>query len=531
MTELQRWAIGLGVLGVVGAVGCDAGETTTAGTAGTAGTSGTAGTGGTGGAGGTGGTGGGLVCPEEPSLGPVAEGCGIWVSVGQGNDANEGTQAAPVATLMHAIDLAAQSSGRVYACSETWTESLIVPNSVSLHGGFDCDNGWAYVGKAKRSIVTAPGTIGITWINDGTPIPTILSDFSVESADAVEPGGTSMGGFVRDDMVITIWRSELIAGNGADGLDGAPGDANGQPAAAGAPGNDGAGACSAALSPGGAAVENACSAGTSKGGAGGDSGPLLAESGDPGEPVSDPPGGAGGLGEQLAPVCTAGSSGLGGEEGAPGRGGGWDEPYERGRLTEEGYISVPGKDGEPGKLGQGGGGGGATFGSAAVCGAAKPGGAAGGSGGSGGGGGKGGGGGQGGGASFAIATRTSGNNLTLTDIVLWAGNGGNGGNGGPPQLGGSGGLSGGGGIGAGSIAPGCIGGTGGTGGRGGWGGGGRGGTSSPLVFLKTANLPNVTMQEKHYGEGGLGGKGDPTKPNQYVNGDDGSISPLLDLDP
>lgn len=332
--------IGLVLLGP-GALGCDSGETTTGGTAGTGGMPGT---GGAGGSSGAGGAGGGLSCPEDPAEGSVAEGCGIWVSIGKGDDANEGTtQAAPVATLTHAIALAAKGSGRVYACSEMWAETLIVPDSVSLHGGFDCQAGWAYVGKAKRSTVMSPGPIGITWISSGEPTAAVMSDFSIRSADAVEPGGSSIAGFVRDDMTLTVYRSELIAGNGADGADGLPGDASDLPAASGAPGNNGADACSAAVSPGGTAVENVCSSGTSKGGAGGDSSAMIASNGADGEPAGGPPGGDGGLGQELSPVCTVGGPGVDGEDGAHGQGGGKDSKVGYGRLTETGYVGIPGE--------------------------------------------------------------------------------------------------------------------------------------------------------------------------------------------
>ncbi len=516
MADHRCWAYGIVLLGAVGAVGCDSGDTATGGTAGTGGT------------GGTGGAGGGSVCPEDPATGPVAEECGIWVSVGKGDDTNEGTQAAPVASLMHAIDLAAKGAGRVYACSETWAETLVVPSGVSLHGGFDCESGWAYVGSTARSMVAAPDTIALTWIDSGDTTVSVLSDFSIEAPDAVEPSDSSIAAFVRDDVELHVYRSEFIAGDGADGLDGAPGDANDEPAAAGAQGNDGADACSAAMSEGGIAVENVCSSGTSKGGAGGDSGPMIAESGEAGEPVGDPPGGAGGMGQQLAPACTAGGPGSPGVEGEFGLGGGYNPFGGIGRLTKAGFVGRAGDDGKSGLPGQGGGGGGATYGSAAVCGAATPGGAAGGSGGAGGCGGKGGGAGQPGGASIAFATLGD-DSVKFWDIVVWTGIGGDGGDGGLPQLGGAGGTGGAGGKGAGSIPPACAGGMGGSGGTGGMGGGGMGGLSSPIVSLRVAGPNSYGSIERHYGMGGKGGKGAPG--SNYSYGADGLTNGDVVLDP
>src|SRR5262249_11745131 len=62
-------------------------------------------------AGGTGGSGGTApMCPDDPADGPVSEECGIWVSASLGNDENAGTQAAPVKSLAHAIELAKQGT-------------------------------------------------------------------------------------------------------------------------------------------------------------------------------------------------------------------------------------------------------------------------------------------------------------------------------------------------------------------------------------------------------------------------------------
>src|SRR5262245_31816558 len=75
-------------------------------------------------------TGGDPVCPD-PKEGDVPEECGIWASVSLGKDDNPGTRAEPVASLSHAVELAAQGPHHVYACGELWTESLALPGNVS----------------------------------------------------------------------------------------------------------------------------------------------------------------------------------------------------------------------------------------------------------------------------------------------------------------------------------------------------------------------------------------------------------------
>ncbi len=476
--------------------------------------------GGNGGAAGGGGSGGsGVECPADPAEGPIPPECGIWVSASLGDDGNPGTQAAPVASLAHAIGIAEKGPRHVYACAETWTEPLVVPETVSMHGGFTCAGGWSYVGRSMPAKLMPPTTMAMKWLDVDEGYTALLTDFHVEAADAVEPGTASIGVFVSSGVRVTILRSEIVAGDGADGLDGIPGEA--MPAQAGAPGNGGADACSAAETKGGAAPVTSCASGTSTGGPGGDGGLVVAPDGGNGQPAG--PGGAGGLGEQSAPSCSAG------QPGAPGV----PAPFGLGAhgvafLTADGYLTRNGEDGKPGAPGQGGGGGGGTFGSTAVCGAAKPGGAAGGSGGAGGCGGKGGGGGQGGGASIAIATLSSGLKIDQ-GTVLHTGNGGNGGNGGPPQPGGAGGLGGNGGAGMGTLQTGCKGGAGGAGGPGGWGGGGIGAHAVGVAHKKGIVFAIGTIDwvlgEK--GEGGLGAPGAGVE----ASGQDGQALLLHHMDP
>ena len=491
----MKWVLGLAIgIAVVGTVGCgvDSGDTSTGG-------------------GGAGGSPCGL--EVDPASGPVLEECGVWVSAGKGDDANPGTQDAPVATLAHAVELARKGTGHVYACAETWSDPLVLPGHVSLHGGFDCENDWAYLGAEKRSmLVTPPDEIALIVSSDGDGGEARITDFYIESAAAVKPGGSSIAVFVRDDVPLWIYRCEIVSGDAADGLNGTADDTQ---APAGPPGNAGADACSAAVTKGGLSPETACEDGTaSKGGSGGDSAQMAAADGAAGEPVpGNPEDGAGGLGEQNSPVCTPGKQGANGAEGAYGLGGLSFEggTPAKGRLTVDGYAGVPGADGKPGAPGQGGGGGGATFGSAAVCSAGKSGGAAGGSGGAGGCGGKGGGGGQAGGSSIGIALR---NKLGFFTTSFTIGNGGKGGDGAPGQDGGNGGAGGPGGDGAGTIKPGCAGGTGGAGGKGGWGGGGMGGSSLAIAVVPAVIdgyyfLGGDGVVELDLGEGGEEGQGTP----------------------
>lgn len=449
-------------------------------------------------------------CPEDPadaSGGDVPSECGVWVSASLGDDGNDGSQEAPVATLAQAAVMAIHGPRRVYACAERFEQSVVWPAGVALHGGFHCTGlDWRYSGGGVRTRLEAPANeVPLTLIGPVHAAPSLLTDLDITADDATTPGGSSIAVLALADSNGEIRRATLTSGKGADGADGDDGDHFGNPAKDGLHGNNGAAACTGAVGTGGEMVALDCDDDSSFGGQGGHGGELYANPGDDGEiaPVSNPQGfGLGGKGEDLAAglFCTPGIGGAAGADGDPGLGGAWPP-----RLLATGYIGVPGGDGRRGSAGQGGGGGGGSAGSVAACGPAAPGGAGGGSGGTGGCGGKGGPGGRPGGASIGLAVLTG--DLVLIDVHVFAGNGGRGGAGGVPQQGGQGGLPGVGG--AGSLSgpnPGCIGGGGGYGGDGGHAGGGLGGPSLAVAYAGV-QPPDIPVENLHHGQGGQGGPG------------------------
>lgn len=469
-------------------------------------TSGAGGTGGQDTAGG-GGAGGGLDCPVDPADGLVSEECGVWVSDSMENDKNPGTQVAPVRTIAAGMALAQGGPMRVYLCGEMYAEAVALFSGVSLFGGFDCQHDWRYLGAPKRALI-APGAAGVvplTILEGGTF--SLVRDINVTSADATEPGGSSIAVFALGGSKVDIQRAEITAGNGADGAKGDDGNHGAPPAAIGLKGQDGADGCSMDVGLGGAAVLITCEDdSTSKGGQGGNGGEGAANDGGDGKEPPNPNPldyGVGGKGENAisGSACTPGIGGAQGANGAEGSGG-----VGRGRLTKDGYLGDSGADGGHGLAGQGGGGGGASIGKDA-CGVAPHGGAGGGSGGTGGCGGRPGKGGQAGGSSIAVASLSR--NVLLAEVRLIAGNGGNGGDGGAGQPGGQGGIPGIGGSGLSAQDPvksGCAGGVGGYGGNGGNGGGGHGGYAVAWACTFD-NCPKLGEIEFTFGTPGLGGEG------------------------
>ena len=443
----------------------------------------------------------------DPALLGVDEECGVWVSASLGSDDNPGTPAAPMASLSAAVLKADGRQNRVYACGELWTEPLVLPSGVSLFGGFDCKDDWRHGGKDHRSAIeTGPGEVPLR--TEGELGHMEVADFRFQSADAAEPGGSSIAVMVTDDDVVQFRRCTLFAGRGADGLDGERLD---ELAATGATGNSGANACSAPEGAGGEPIETDCGPGAiSQGGKGGAGGLTLATDGEAGLPPppgekdpSSPDDGDGGKGQTDSTACTNGEQGDNGADGEPA-----DEvpgAQRLGSVSRDGFKGTDGEDGKPGAPGQGGGGGGGSRGSVA-CGAATPGGAGGGSGGGGGCGGKGGKGGKAGGSSFAILILGEASQVRFEACDLQVSKGGDGGDGAPGQPGGNSGKPGLGGAAPFPLEPGCHGGYGGYGGDGSPGRGGNGGHSVFIAYQSFSSLgiwSNTTFEgEPLAGKGG-----------------------------
>jgi len=337
-----------------------------------------------------------------------------FVSSTMGSDANPGSHGAPVSTLSKAIALAQTRSGVVFACAETFAESVTIPSGVELWGGVDCAAGWLHVTGKKTTITPEPGAIPLRFMSG--PKRSIVADVHAEATDAPLAGQSSIAALVNAGAVVEIIRSELVAGDGAAGARGGTETLPAKEGEAGAPGND---ACTASTVPGGEPIVNSCRGVTSIGAQGGYGSPTQAGSGANGqpEPVPNPLGqGLGGPGQMSGFDCDDGAPGAWGANGDHGRG-----ASGPGSISEEGWLGVPGQDGGDGRPGQGGGGGGGSRAGAVFCGAAPQGGASGGGGGAGGCGGLGGKGGGYGGGSIGLLALSGAVTIRDTTITTRAG--------------------------------------------------------------------------------------------------------------
>jgi hypothetical protein len=448
-------------------------------------------------------------CPTAPQAGVTPpDGCGVFVSSSLGDDASVGTREAPVKTIARALDLAAQSSGIIFACSEAFPEAVRVRGKVDIWGGFDCTMGWLHYGGARGTVLDAgPDVVPLLFEPRAT---STIFDVEVQAKAATVPSGSSIAAAVLAGAVVHIHRGKLFGGLAAAGADGAPGHPMNAPAMAGTDGRFGQDACTDDFVSGANPVQIGCEGQNSTSGFGGEGTTDHGLSGGDGElmPIPNPGGfGLGGRGATPTVDCINGDTGANGLDGAHGM-----VTRGLGRFDDRGtYLGVNGGDGGHGFPGQGGGGGGGTRGGAMFCGTErKTGGASGGSGGSGGCGGRGGQGGSHGGASIGLVILNASVNIDGTE--LRGRQGGDGGDGGYFQIGGAPGAGALGGRGFGGSPFGCSGGDGGKGGNGGHGGGGQGGPSIGVAYVGAP--PLVVRSEPSAESGGRGGLGaNPSVPD------------------
>ena len=415
--------------------------------------------------------------PEVVRIMVMEDPAHAWFVHSTGTDLGAGTIDEPFATIQRAIIAARDENagGDVYIAGGTYVGSLSLVSNVSLYGSYDPEN-WYRDDAGIESIIAGDETAIVAFGVSGLT----LDGIAVESANAVEPGGSSVGILFDESNGIVLNRSRIRAGNGLggetgiDGVQGLPG-ANGS---SGSARTGGAGATGAGWA----------------GGRGGNGGPDW-YSGSRGSNGAGPGGGGGGSG-----------GAYGGHNGGGGGIGANATPSQDGTGGPEygawitGYEPARGEYGErrDGAGGGGGGGGGAD---------GIQNGGGGGGGGAGGQGGQGGAGGSGGGASIAVVL-VNGSDVAITNCTLQTGNGGAG------NYGGVGGLGAGGGTGGGSGSPqsglflkGGYGGTGGTGGHGAIGGYGGGGGGGPVIGIlqiqSNSARTNLSFEIGTPGAGGM----------------------------
>ena len=162
----------------------------------------------------------------DPTKLPTDDACvvndseGVFASTSLGAVNGDGTREHPLASLESAIALAAQKNARVYACAETYAESLTLANGVDVFGYFDCQNGWL-VSSSMHAKVQSPTSPAATASNVTTA--TRIEAVDLVAPDFADQSQSSIALFANNAPALTIKNATIHAGSGGKGADGASG--------------------------------------------------------------------------------------------------------------------------------------------------------------------------------------------------------------------------------------------------------------------------------------------------------------------
>lgn len=152
---------------------------------------------------------------EDPCV--VDESAGIFVSAALGSSAGDGTRKKPFASIQAGIDFAKASKRRVYVCAETYKESVVFADGISVFGNIDCSQG-VWKPTTSRALVASPTSPAATAIDLETPT-------RIDSLDVVAPdvaAGSSIAMVVATSNMRLV-NVRLHGGNAAAGADGGNG--------------------------------------------------------------------------------------------------------------------------------------------------------------------------------------------------------------------------------------------------------------------------------------------------------------------
>ena len=130
------------------------------------------------------------------------------------------TQRPPLLTVQAGIDRARTLGKRVYVCTGTYKETLVIADSISVIAGLDC-SAPIWKAGAPRSRIEAPTSPAI--LAKDITSPTRLEGLDIVAPNVTAPGASSIGFFADHAAGITLAKSSVKAGDAADGANGTEG--------------------------------------------------------------------------------------------------------------------------------------------------------------------------------------------------------------------------------------------------------------------------------------------------------------------
>jgi hypothetical protein len=154
-------------------------------------------------------------CIPSENIEAVADTCGVFVSSSKGSDANgDGSKGKPFASITKALT----KNKTVYACGETFAETLSLTSNATLYGGLICTNEWKYDASAKTKLAPTTDAIPLTVSTATTSVE--VFDFAITAVSAKSDGGSSIAVLVTQAAASFV-RCDVAAGDGKAGTPGA----------------------------------------------------------------------------------------------------------------------------------------------------------------------------------------------------------------------------------------------------------------------------------------------------------------------
>jgi len=182
-----------------------------------------------------------------------------------GNDNNNGSISAPMATIGNAQQLTSAFRSSLYVAQGTYNESVIVQNGVSIYGAYDASDTWA---RAVDHTTTIIGQNGAAIAAASVSQATILDRLTVIASSPSDRGNSSIAiNILSSGAGLEIRNCVIIAGDGSRGDDGVRGS-NGSSGGNASGGSNGCDGCSSG-GYGGNGGWSTCGANGGNGGRGG----------------------------------------------------------------------------------------------------------------------------------------------------------------------------------------------------------------------------------------------------------------------